>query len=203
MGFHRAPGGFTCASRPVGHAPVMGAPGTLWTIGHSTREWDLFVGMLHDARIATLVDVRRFAGSRRHPQFSGATMASTLPAAGIDYVPMPALGGRRTARKDSHNTLWRNAAFRGYADYMETDDYRHARDALAATAARTNTAVMCAEAVWWQCHRGLIADDFKAAGWTVLHLMAPHRTDEHPWTGAARIVEGRLQYAEPRTDALF
>jgi len=74
---------------------------------------------------------------------------------------------------------------------------------LAATAARTNTAVMCAEAVWWQCHRGLIADDFKAAGWTVLHLMAPHRMDEHPWTGAARIVEGRLQYAEPRTDALF
>ena len=176
---------------------------TLWTIGHSTREWEVFVGMLRDAGIAALVDVRRFAGSRRHPQFSGETMAPTLPAAGIDYVPMPHLGGRRTARKDSPNTLWRNAAFRGYADYMETDDYQRARQALAELAERTPTAVMCAEAVWWQCHRGLISDDFKADGWTVLHLLAPGRTDEHPWTGAARIVEGQLRYSEPVSGSLF
>ena len=177
--------------------------GTLWTIGHSTREWDVFVGMLRNADISALVDVRRFAGSRRHPQFSGATMATTLPAEGIAYVPMPDLGGRRTARKDSPNTLWRNAAFRGYADYMETADYQRARDALAELALRVRTAVMCAEAVWWQCHRGLIADDFKARGWTVLHLLSPGRIDEHPWTGAARIVDGRLRYREPDTGELF
>ena len=176
---------------------------TLWTIGHSTRAWEVFVGMLRDAGIAALVDVRRFAGSRRHPQFSGEAMAEALPADGIAYVPMPDLGGRRTARKDSRNTLWRNAAFRGYADHMETEDYRRARDALADLAAHTPTAVMCAEAVWWQCHRGLIADDFKADGWTVLHLLAPGRTDEHPWTGAARLVNGTLRYSELESGSLF
>jgi uncharacterized protein (DUF488 family) len=177
--------------------------GTLWTIGHSTREWPVFVEMLREASIATLVDVRRFAGSRRYPQFSGETMARMLPDDGIAYVPMPALGGRRTPRKDSRNRLWRNASFRGYADYMETDDYRHAREALAVFALRSRTAVMCAEAMWWQCHRGLIADDFKASGWTVLHLLAPGRVDEHPYTGAALVVDGKLVYAEPSTGALF
>ena len=181
----------------------METAGTLWTIGHSTRAWDVFGAMLHDAGIRALVDVRRFAGSRRHPQFSGTTMATALPAEGIDYVPVPELGGRRTPSKTSRNTLWRNASFRGYADYMASGEYQIARDRLAALAARTPTAVMCAEAMWWQCHRGLIADDFKARGWTVLHLLSPGRTEEHPWTGAARIVDGRLQYHEPATDALF
>lgn len=176
---------------------------TLWTIGHSTRAWDVFVGMLHDAGIRALVDVRRHAGSRRYPQFSGATMGGALEAAGIGYVPMPDLGGRRQVRKDSHNTAWRNTSFRGYADYMETDGYRDARDALATLARDTPTAVMCAEAMWWQCHRGLISDDFKAEGWRVLHLMQPGRTEEHPWTGAARIVDGRLSYQEPATPSLF
>ena len=175
----------------------------LWTIGHSTRAWDVFVEMLADARIATLVDVRRFAGSRRHPQFSGDAMGAALRDAGVDYVPMVDLGGRRPARKDSHNTTWRNASFRGYADYMETDAYRQARDALAVLARSSPTAVMCAEAMWWQCHRSLISDDFKADGWTVMHLMQPGRTEEHPWTGAARIVDGQLTYAEPATPSLF
>ncbi|MCC8361809.1 DUF488 domain-containing protein [Lysobacter sp. A6] len=176
---------------------------TLWTIGHSTREWEVFAGMLADAGIRALVDVRRFAGSRRHPQFSGATMATVLPMTGIDYVPMPDLGGRRTPSKDSPNTRWRNASFRAYADYMATNEYRRARDALASLATQTPTAVMCAEAMWWQCHRGLIADDFKASGWEVVHLLAPGRREEHPYTGAATIVEGKLSYAEPATGALF
>ena len=176
---------------------------TLWTIGHSTRPWEVFVGMLGEAGIATLVDVRRFAGSRRHPQFSGEAMAVVLPAAGIAYVPMPDLGGRRTARKDSPNTRWRNAAFRGYADHMETPEYQRAREALARLAGQSRTAVMCAEAMWWQCHRGLISDDFKAAGWTVLHLLSPGRTDEHPFTGAARLVDGALRYSEPGSGVLF
>ena len=176
---------------------------TLWTIGHSTRAWDVFVAMLHDAGIRTLVDVRRFAGSRRHPQFSGATMGADLADAGIAYLPMPDLGGRRPAAKDSPNTLWRNASFRGYADYMATPPYQEAREALAIAALAAPTAVMCAEAMWWQCHRGLISDDFKAAGWEVRHLLAPGRTELHPWTGAARIVDGALRYSEPETGDLF
>ena len=173
----------------------MDPPATLWTIGHSTRTWETFVAMLDEARIEALADVRRYPGSRRHPQFAASAMAQSLPATGIEFVPMPALGGRRAPRKDSPNTAWRNLHFRGYADYMDPEEYRHARDRLATLAARKRTAVMCAEAMWWQCHRSLIADDFKAAGWTVLHLMQPGRTEEHPYTGAARIVGGRLDYS--------
>lgn len=170
---------------------------TLWTIGHSTRPWELFVSMLAEAGIEVLVDVRRFAGSRRNPQFSAETMARALPAAGVEYAPMPDLGGRRTARPDTTNTAWRNASFRGYADYMETDDFAAARERLMDIANARRTAVMCAEAMWWQCHRALISDDFKARGWTVLHLLAPGRADEHPYTSAARIVDGRLDYSAP------
>ncbi len=176
---------------------------TLWTSGHSTRDWETFAGMLRDAGIRTLVDVRRFAGSRRHPQFSGDAMAIALPQAGIAYVPMPGLGGRRTPSKASPNTRWRNASFRAYADYMATPGYREARDALAAIASESPTAVMCAEAMWWQCHRGLISDDFKADGWAVVHLLSPGRSEVHPYTGAALIVDGRLTYAEPSTGTLF
>lgn len=167
---------------------------TLWTIGHSTRPWDAFVALLREARIAAVADVRRYPGSRRHPQFSAAAMAAALPEAGIDYVPMPGLGGRRSPRAGSHNTAWRNAAFRGYADYMETLAYAAARDALATLAGQRRTAILCAEVLWWQCHRGLVADDFKARGWEVLHLSAPGRVEPHPYTGAARIVDGQLRY---------
>lgn len=175
--------------------PRMDTHGTLWTVGHSTRPWEAFLGLLQDAGIAVLVDVRRFAGSRRNPQFSGGTMAAALPEAGIAYVPMPDLGGRRLPAPDSPNTAWRNTNFRGYADYMATDAYRAARERLARLAGERRIAVMCAEAMWWQCHRGLIVDDFKAAGWTVLHLMVPGRSEEHPFTAAARLLDGRLSYA--------
>lgn len=177
----------------------------LWTIGHSTREWEVFTGMLADAGIEVLVDVRRFAGSRRNPQFSGETMARTLPDAGFRYLPMPDLGGRRKADPDTRNTAWRNASFRGYADYMETAPWQRARDRLAELAGGARVAIMCAEALWWQCHRGLIADDFKAHGWEVIHLAAPGRSEEHPYTSAARIVDGRLDYSapEPSQASLF
>ena len=184
---------------------MAGHGDTLWTIGHSTRDWDVFLSMLREAGIGVLADVRRFAGSRRHPQFSGATMAGTLPSAGIAYLPLPELGGRRLPRQDSPNMAWRNASFRGYADYMDTDDYRSARDRLMDTAGTRRTAVMCAEAVWWQCHRSLIADDFKAHGWQVVHLLAPGRSEPHPYTSAARIIDGRLDYSLPENEqgALF
>lgn len=183
----------------------MQAPATLWTVGHSTLPWAVFVGMLRKAGIGTLVDVRLLAGSRRHPQFNGDAMARELLDAGIAYVPMRDLGGRRQPRQDSPPTAWRNPAFRGYAGYMQTDAYLQARRRLAMLAAGTPTAVLCAEALWRQCHRGLIADDFKADGWTVLHLQASGTPEEHPYTAAARIVDGRLDYSlpGPRQAALF
>lgn len=176
---------------------VAADAGTLWTIGHSTREWTVFTAMLSDAGIQVLVDVRRFAGSRRNPQFSGETMARTLPEAGFRYLPMPDLGGRRKADPDTRNTAWRNASFRGYADYMETPPWQAACGRLAELAARERVAIMCAEALWWQCHRGLIADRFKADGWQVMHLTAPGRSEPHPYTSAARIVDGELDYSAP------
>lgn len=171
--------------------------GYLWTIGHSNRDWEVFVEILLEARIECLVDVRRFAGSRRYPQFSGEAMGKALSGEGIEYLPMPELGGRRKPRPDTRNTAWRNDGFRGYADYMETEAWQRARDRLAELARARRTAVMCAEALWWQCHRGLIADDFKARGWEVVHLAGSGRSEPHPYTGAARIVDGRLDYSEP------
>ncbi|MET1161711.1 MAG: DUF488 domain-containing protein [Pseudoxanthomonas sp.] len=171
--------------------------GTVWTIGHSVRPWEEFVGMLASARIQSLADVRRFAGSRRNPQFSGEAMGAALAEQGIQYLPMPELGGRRAARADSSNLAWRNAGFRGYADYMATAPYLTARENLAQLALRSRTAVMCAEAMWWQCHRSLISDDLKAAGWDVIHLLSPGREQEHPYTAAARIIDGRLDYTLP------
>jgi uncharacterized protein (DUF488 family) len=171
--------------------------GTLWTIGHSTRPLEIFIAMLQDEGIEALVDVRRFAGSRRNPQYASEALARSLPASGMVYVPMPDLGGRRKAREDTHHTAWRNASFRGYADYMDTAPYAAARSRLATLASERRTAVMCAEAMWWQCHRSLISDDFKASGWTVLHILAPARVDEHPYTSAAHVEDGRLSYAAP------
>ncbi len=170
---------------------------TVWTAGHSTREWDAFVELLAQAGIEAIADVRRYPASRRHPQFSAANMAQALPVAGIAYVPMVELGGRRRARPESPNTAWRSESFRGYADYMETGDYRQARERLEALAQQRRTAVMCAEAHWTQCHRALISDDLKARGWTVIHLIDARRSEEHPYTKAARIVDGRLDYSAP------
>jgi uncharacterized protein (DUF488 family) len=172
---------------------------TVWTVGHSTREWPQWLELLSQAGIEAIADVRRYPASRRHPQFGAANMAEALPQAGIDYVPMVDLGGRRSARRDSPHTAWRNASFRGYADYMDTADYQHARARLEALAAQRRTAVMCAEAHWTQCHRALISDDLKSRGWEVIHLIAVGRSEEHPYTKAARIVDGRLDYsaAEP------
>ena len=175
-------------------SPTAAHATILWTIGHSTRDWDTFVGMLREAAIAQLVDVRRFAGSRRNPQFSPIAMAPALAEASVDYVPMPELGGRRPPQKDSPNGAWRVAAFRGYADYMATPEFELARARLMQLANSAPTAVMCAEAVWWQCHRRLIADDFTARDWKVLHLMAPGKVQPHPLNPAARMRDGVLRY---------
>lgn len=178
----------------------MPHPHTLWTIGHSTRAWDDFVAMLDEAGIRVLADVRRFAGSRRNPQFSRDVMPQALAEAGIEYLPLPGMGGRRKPEADSPNTAWRVDAFRAYADYLASPDYIATRDELMAVAQRERTCVMCAEAVWWRCHRRLIADDFTARGWTVIHLMAPGRTDVHVLNPDAVMVHGVLRYPAPQSE---
>ena len=179
----------------------MNAPaGTLWTIGHSTRPWEEFVALLRGSDIACVVDVRRYAGSRRNPQYAPLAMGPALEEAGIAYAPMPAFGGRRTPRADSPNGAWRVAAFRGYADYMASDDFVRARERLMEDAREERCAVMCAEAVWWRCHRRLIADDFTARGWQVLHILTAGRVEPHPLNPDARMVDDVLVYppGQPR-----
>jgi uncharacterized protein (DUF488 family) len=144
--------------------------------------------------IELLVDVRTFPMSRRYPQFNKSVLAETLASKGIDYRHEPRLGGRRNPRTDSHNTAWRNAMFRGYADHMETDEFAAGIKELLELANASRTAVMCAEAVWWKCHRSMIADYLKAADHTVLHIVDEKKTEEHPFTSAARIVDGELSY---------
>jgi uncharacterized protein (DUF488 family) len=168
---------------------------TILTIGHSTRPLEELVSLLQENGVDALTDVRRYPASRRHPQFNRDALERSLPDSSIEYVWMPELGGRRTPRKDSHNTAWRNAGFRGYADYMETEPFQLAIAHLVQRAQVKRTAIMCAEQAWQQCHRGLISDFVQARGIEVIHILGHGRTELHPWTAAARMVDGRLSYA--------
>jgi uncharacterized protein (DUF488 family) len=172
----------------------------IWTIGHSTREIDDFIAALNAHGIKVVADVRMLPGSRRHPQFNKDALAHSLEKVGIRYEHFPELGGRRKAKVDSRNIAWRNEAFRGYADYMETDEFRKGIERLVNLGeAYARTAIMCAEAVWWRCHRALISDLLKSRGIEVIHIIDAKKTEQHPFTSAARIVNGRLSYFEPNT----
>jgi len=166
----------------------------IWTIGHSTRSIDEFVSLLTSFEIQVLVDVRTFPGSRRYPQFNKERLDESLANAGIDYQHFPDLGGRRRAKPDSLNLAWRNESFRGYADYMETDDFRNGIERLLEIAYARRTVVMCAEAVWWRCHRSLISDYLKVRGTRVVHILDAGKSEEHPFTSAAQVVDGELSY---------
>lgn len=168
---------------------------TIWTIGHSTRSLDDFIDLLAAHEIQALADVRRFPASRKYPHFNRDVLSAALAKANVEYVLLAELGGRRQPRPDSHNTVWRNESFRGYADYMETEAFRMGIERLHHVAPSKRTAVMCAEAVWWRCHRALIADYLKAAGVTVRHIMNASTSEIHPYTSAARIHEGKLTYS--------
>ena len=172
---------------------------TTWTIGHSTRTLAEFIDALRSQQIETLADVRALPGSRRYPHFNQAGLAPALGAEGIAYEHFPDLGGRRKPQPGSRNSAWRNAAFRGYADYMETPGFADAMRHLTTLASAQRTAIMCAEAVWWRCHRSLISDLLKARGWTVIHIVDAKKTQEHPFTSAARLVDGALTYEPPPT----
>jgi uncharacterized protein (DUF488 family) len=168
----------------------------IWTIGHSTRKIDDFISMLEQTGIKLLADVRSLPGSKRYPQFNKQALAESLSARGIRYEHFPELGGRRKPKPDSRNTVWRNASFRGYADYMETEEFRKGIERLLDLANEVGeTAIMCAEAVWWRCHRSLISDSLKARGMEVMHILDVNKTELHPFTSAARIINGALSYA--------
>lgn len=169
---------------------------TVWTIGHSTRPLDDFLDLLAANGIEAIADVRRHAGSRKYPQFNPEALAASLGAAGVAYVPLPELGGRRRPQPDSRNSVWRNESFRGYADYMETEEFHAGIERLLELARQQRTAIMCAEAVWWRCHRALIADYLKAGGICVRHILSVAKTEEHPYTAAARLDQGRLSYSD-------
>ena len=168
----------------------------IWTIGHSTREIDKFISALEANAIKLIADVRLLPGSKRYPQFNRESLAKSLSERGIGYEHFPELGGRRKPKPDSRNTAWRNEAFRGYADHMETEGFREGANRLVDLANKVGpSALMCAEAVWWRCHRALISDFLKARGIELTHILDVKKTEPHPFTSAARIVNAELSYA--------
>ena len=166
----------------------------IYTIGHSTRAIDAVLELLRIHGIQQLGDVRTVPKSRRHPHFAQEALARSLAAAGVDYRHLPALGGLRKPRRDSTNTAWRHEGFRGYADYMETPEFDAALDELIGWAAQAPTTIMCAEAVWWQCHRRLVADALVARGVAVRHILGPDAPKKHELTDFARVESGRVRY---------
>lgn len=167
---------------------------TLWTIGHSTRSWDEFVGLLRAYQIQAVADVRRLPGSRRLPQFDQDAMVGNLERSGIAYRWFPELGGRRRAHKDSINTGWHNISFRGYADHLDSEEFAAGLAELLRFSQHTRTTLMCAEAVWWRCHRRLIADVLCLRGIEVIHIQDATHATPHSIKPPAHIIDGRLTY---------
>ena len=172
-------------------------PQTLWTIGHSTRPIDEFVSLLNAHDIQRLVDVRTIPRSRYNPQFNTEVLAHSLASAAVSYQHSASLGGLRKPQKNSINTGWRNKSFRGYADYMQTSECWRALEALMADSRELRTAIMCAEAVPWRCHRCLIADALLTRDWEVRHIMSETKADQHQLTSFATVVDGLLRYPDP------
>ena len=168
----------------------------IYTIGHSTHPIEEFIKMLQSFAIKNLVDVRKLPGSRKYPQFNQDALRESLAEVGINYIYETNLGGRRKVHKDSKNTSWRNPSFQAYADYMETEDFKNAVLELEQIALEAPTVYMCSEAVWWRCHRSMISDYLKVRGWNVQHIMGIGKSQEHPYTSPARIVDGEVVYNE-------
>jgi uncharacterized protein (DUF488 family) len=172
------------------------------TIGHSTRTMSELVELLREGGVDLVADVRRFPRSRTNPQFNADALGPALQKEGIGYRHLPALGGRRSpagASAPSRNTLWREAAFRAYSDYAETGEFRAGFEALLALARDQNGAIMCAEAVWWRCHRRIVADYLLARGVEVRHILGPGKIEPAKLTsGAAVETDGKLSYRDPQ-----
>jgi uncharacterized protein (DUF488 family) len=166
----------------------------IYTIGHSTRAFDGLVDLLKTHRVKQLADVRSIPRSRRHPHFSIDRLSVALPLVDIAYRHAPQLGGMRKPRPDSTNTGWHHPGFRGYADYLATRPFEQGMAELLTWARDRPTAVMCAEAVWWRCHRQLIADALVARGVEVRHIISSVEPQRHELTEFARIEEGQVTY---------
>jgi len=174
--------------------PAPGLPAVILTVGHSNRPLDTFLETLRAHHVTLVADVRKMPRSRSNPQFNGDTLPHALREAGIGYVHLPGLGGLRRRQPDSPNTGWQNASFQGYADYMLTPEFEHSLQELLERAQEQRSALMCAEAVPWRCHRSLIADALSVRGITVEHILSAERTKRHrvrPW---ARVQGTRITY---------
>jgi uncharacterized protein (DUF488 family) len=167
---------------------------SIYSVGHGTRPIEEFLDVLGAADVKTLADIRSAPGSRRHPQFGQAALAASLNAAGIEYVHLRGLGGRRDAAPDSPHVALQVDAFRGYADHMSTDEFAADYARLVRVARDGATAYMCAETLWWRCHRRLLSDRLTVDGWDVVHLLAPGKSEPHRLWEIARVVDGRLVY---------
>ena len=183
-------------ARPALHHPAVapGAAPRIFTVGHSILPLARFLALLEENGVRRLADVRRFPGSRRHPQFSSAALAASLAEAGIEYRHVPELGGFRKPRPDSPHVGWKVDTFRGYADHMGTPEFEAALRSLEDWAREADAAVMCAEALPARCHRRLLADALLRDGWRVVHITGPGRREEHALPAFARIEGGRLIY---------
>ncbi len=175
----------------------------MWTIGHSTRSIYEFMAILKAFHIKMLIDIRSFPGSKRFPHFNKEELILSLPKYDINYVHLKNLGGRRKPKPDSKNIAWHNASFRGYADYMETDEFKKEIEKLEQLAEKENVAYMCSESVWWRCHRSLVSDYLKLRGWTVMHIMDMEKSEEHPYTKPARTENGNLFYDKREGELIF
>lgn len=169
---------------------------TIYTIGHSTHILAEFLDMLRSFDIKILADIRSLPGSRKFPQFNKEDLKISLEETGVLYIHLADLGGRRKVKKDSKNNRWNNVSFKAYADYMETEEFKNAIVKLERIALEQPTAYMCSEAVWWKCHRSMVSDYLKAKGWTVLHIMAIQKIQEHKFTSPTRIVGGNVLYSD-------
>jgi uncharacterized protein (DUF488 family) len=167
---------------------------TVWTVGHSTRPLPDFLEVLAAYQVELLADVRRFPGSRSQPQYQQPALEAALHRARIGYVWLPDLGGRRPPVPDSPNTAWRHPAFRGYADHLAGEEFAAGLFELLALAWGLRTAVMCAEILWWRCHRRMIADVLVSLGARVIHIMDAKRVQTHRLRAPARLVRGVLSY---------
>ncbi|MBP7400364.1 MAG: DUF488 domain-containing protein [Chitinophagales bacterium] len=161
----------------------------IYTIGHSTHSLEEFIAMLQSFNIQVLADIRSLPGSRKFPHFDKENLEKSLPENGIEYMHLADLGGRRKVKKDSKNNRWNNDSFKGYADYMETIEFENAILHLEKIALKKTTAFMCAEAIWWRCHRSMVSDYLKAKGWDVRHIMSIGKSQVHRYTSPA-IIEG-------------
>jgi uncharacterized protein (DUF488 family) len=177
-------------------------PNTVWTIGHSTRSIEEFIALLDYYQIQAVADVRRFPGSRRLPQFGEDALRASLKQHNIDYQLITELGGRRRPAADSVNIAWQNTSFRGYADHIASKEFEKGIKRLRQLASQRKTTMMCAELLWWRCHRSMVSDVLMVSGTNVLHIQDEKHLTEHPYTRPARLYQNNLTYDATKGEPL-